>query len=229
MVPRICSNGGGGSGDGSELGGDGNVGGVGGDERRRRARLRHHRRIPRRVGLVHEELQAVEHKRASVRRVEHKRHRVHCRRDMLLVHGQAHDSHAQDHLAVLRCASGDAVEEDRDLRRAVLGGGALECLLDVHQGKIAHHGRPLQVNVQRGEVRQGQLHTGLRLQALVDVRQDAHYLLLGAGVARCHLVDDARHEHVQHALELAVVGETQRRQRLIQRRQLLSLRRHPKP
>jgi len=52
------------------------------------------------------------------------------------------------------------------------------------------------------------------LETLVDVGQDLHYLFLGAGVLRRHLVDDARHQDAEHAFELGIVGETQRGERL---------------
>ena len=65
----------------------------------------------------------------------------------------------------------------------------------------------------------------MRGEALVDVGQDLHRLLLRGGVRRRHLLHHAGGQNVQHALELSIVRESKRGERLVQRGELLSLRR----
>ena len=176
------------------------------------------------VGLVHEILQGVVEEDGAVGGVEEEGHIVGVGGALFLGNGERLDGEAEDEIPVLLRAGGDASEDGQDLRGAILGSGARVGLLDVHEGEVANHGGSLGVDVERGEVLEGEAHRRLRLEALVDVGQDLHHLLLGRRVRGRHLVHDARHQHVEHALELGIVRESERGERLIEGGELLSLR-----
>ena len=176
------------------------------------------------VGLVHEILQGVVQEGGAVSGVEEEWHVVGVGGALLLGNGERLDGEAEDEIPVLLRAGGDASEDGQDLRGAILGSGTRVGLLDVHEGEIANHGGSLGVDVERGEVLEGKAHRRLRLEALVDVGQDLHHFLLGRRVRGRHLVHDTRHQHVEHALELGIVRESERGERLIEGGELLSLR-----